>query len=62
MSNKILPGSPCVNVCTVDKNTGFCEGCCRTVEEIIHWDSKSEAVKCEMLLRLEARQQAKFDE
>ena len=29
--------SPCVSVCTIDKNTGLCMGCLRTIREIGAW-------------------------
>jgi uncharacterized protein len=31
------PLSPCVSVCVLDPDTGWCRGCCRTIEEIAHW-------------------------
>ncbi|MBT4740590.1 MAG: DUF1289 domain-containing protein [Rhodospirillaceae bacterium] len=32
-----LPASPCVGVCTVDKETKMCIGCLRTLKEIGAW-------------------------
>ncbi len=29
--------TPCVSVCMIDQPTGLCEGCGRTVEEIVRW-------------------------
>jgi len=29
--------SPCIGICTLDRNSGFCLGCKRTVEEIGRW-------------------------
>lgn len=29
--------SPCTSVCRVDEPTGYCEGCLRTLDEIIDW-------------------------
>ena len=29
--------SPCIGICTLDRNSGFCPGCKRTVEEIGRW-------------------------
>ncbi len=29
--------SPCVSVCRIDAASGWCEGCCRTIDEIAHW-------------------------
>ena len=37
---EFLP-SPCVSVCTMDSETGWCRGCFRTLDEIAQWASKS---------------------
>lgn len=29
--------SPCINICTVDTDSGYCMGCSRTQEEINKW-------------------------
>lgn len=29
--------SPCINICVVDPETGFCVGCGRTRDEIASW-------------------------
>ena len=29
--------SPCIGVCAINDNNGFCHGCYRTVEEIREW-------------------------
>ena len=31
--------SPCNNVCRIDPDSGFCQGCLRTIEEIAAWSS-----------------------
>ncbi|MFQ0813042.1 hypothetical protein AVM02_15260 [Brucella anthropi] len=31
--------SPCILVCTIDPETGFCLGCARTLDEIARWSS-----------------------
>ncbi|MHC5230551.1 MULTISPECIES: DUF1289 domain-containing protein [Brucella/Ochrobactrum group] len=33
--------SPCILVCTIDTETGFCLGCARTLDEIARWSSMS---------------------
>ena len=33
--------SPCNNVCKVNPETGLCEGCFRTLDEIAAWSSMS---------------------
>lgn len=32
--------SPCINICTMDKPTGWCLGCGRTIGEISNWSAK----------------------
>ena len=34
--------TPCIGVCVLDA-TGHCEGCHRTIDEISHWGSLSDA-------------------
>jgi len=29
--------SPCINVCRMDDGSGWCEGCLRTIDEIVAW-------------------------
>ena len=33
--------SPCISVCKMDEDTGFCEGCARTSKEKILWKDKN---------------------
>lgn len=47
--------SPCTNVCRIDKATGWCEGCRRTVDEIMHWPLASDTEKREVLAELPNR-------
>ncbi len=35
MNDKLT--SPCINICEIDNNTGFCKGCFRTKMEIAKW-------------------------
>jgi uncharacterized protein len=35
-SNQPVP-SPCNSVCRMSPDTGFCEGCFRTIDEIVAW-------------------------
>jgi len=50
------PASPCVDVCRIHLDTGYCRGCWRTLEEIAGWSTFSTAEKREVLARIEARQ------
>ena len=31
------PPSPCIAVCRLDEQTGWCQGCFRTIDEIRDW-------------------------
>ena len=53
--------SPCVNVCQMDPQTGFCRGCLRTIDEIAGWMDYSDAEKLEVLERLDERRWATLD-
>jgi len=33
--------SPCVNVCVIEADTGYCAGCHRTIAEIAAWAGMS---------------------
>jgi predicted Fe-S protein YdhL (DUF1289 family) len=37
--------SPCISLCEMDKQTGLCRGCLRTIDEIMTWGSASDEVK-----------------
>jgi len=37
--------SPCINVCEMDKASGLCRGCMRTIDEIVAWGSASDDYK-----------------
>jgi len=32
-----MAASPCINVCQMDEQTGFCAGCYRSLDEIAAW-------------------------
>jgi predicted Fe-S protein YdhL (DUF1289 family) len=34
--------SPCIDVCKMSPATGLCEGCLRTIDEIVAWGRASE--------------------
>ncbi|MCT8003653.1 DUF1289 domain-containing protein [Sphingomonas sanguinis] len=48
--------SPCVLVCTMDKATGWCLGCARTIREISNWSAKPAEERRAILAALPARQ------
>jgi predicted Fe-S protein YdhL (DUF1289 family) len=37
--------SPCTSVCRMDARTGLCEGCLRTIDEIIAWSTMEDEQK-----------------
>ncbi|HET7200614.1 MAG TPA: DUF1289 domain-containing protein [Burkholderiales bacterium] len=47
--------SPCNNVCRMNPDTGLCEGCFRTLDEIAAWSALSGDQKREVLAQLPAR-------
>jgi predicted Fe-S protein YdhL (DUF1289 family) len=47
--------SPCILVCSIDLETGFCFGCGRTREEIADWMNASDARRAEIVARLPER-------
>ena len=47
--------SPCVNICKMDEQSGLCQGCWRTIDEIVAWSSASEDTKHAVWLRIKQR-------
>ena len=47
--------SPCTQICRLNRATGWCEGCGRTIEEIGTWPTASDAEKRAILARLPER-------
>ena len=50
--------SPCVQVCELDADTGWCRGCLRSIDEIAAWGALDEAQKREIWQHLPARRVA----
>ncbi len=48
--------SPCVGVCSIDRETRFCLGCWRSMEEIAHWSRYDDPRRLEVLEALRERQ------
>jgi predicted Fe-S protein YdhL (DUF1289 family) len=55
--------SPCIGVCAVDEDSGLCQGCYRTLDEIKAWWDMAQGEQKSLLMSLEERQlqQANFD-
>lgn len=49
--------SPCISICRMNATTGWCEGCFRTIDEIVAWGRASDADKLGIWQHIEARQQ-----
>lgn len=32
---------PCIGVCSIDKESGYCLGCSRTEEEVYKWEAET---------------------
>jgi predicted Fe-S protein YdhL (DUF1289 family) len=56
MNLKLLE-SPCIKVCRVDKLSGFCEGCFRTLSEIASWSEMSRQQRKAVLAVLSVRRE-----
>lgn len=56
--------SPCISVCAMHEQTGFCQGCYRTIDEIKAWWDMGQEEQKSLLAELEERQlqQANFDD
>ena len=47
--------SPCMSVCRMDMDTGLCEGCLRTLDEIAAWGRMGEDDKREVWVQIAQR-------
>lgn len=52
--------SPCIRVCILDPETGLCEGCGRTSEEIGRWFRMSEEERLRIMAELPERMRQAF--
>lgn len=53
--------SPCTNVCRMNDANGWCEGCWRTIDEIVSWAVLDDSEKRAVWLRLDARRRSGED-
>ena len=49
--------SPCINICEMDKGTGLCRGCARTLQEIANWSQMTEAERQMVMADIPARKE-----
>jgi predicted Fe-S protein YdhL (DUF1289 family) len=54
--------SPCINVCKMNPNTGLCDGCLRTIDEIMRWSTADDGYKRGVWMEIRRREAALFDE
>jgi hypothetical protein len=47
--------TPCVQICVIDGESGFCLGCQRTLVEVASWARLSDAERAEIMAGLPAR-------
>ena len=47
--------SPCIDICTIDANSGECIGCGRTLDEINNWTNFDNLKKKQILENLNAK-------
>lgn len=47
--------SPCIGLCILDPDTGFCKGCYRTIEEIGAWLGLDDEGRRAVIARLRER-------
>lgn len=47
--------SPCVSVCRMIDASGLCEGCHRTIDEIVRWGSADETYKRAVWVEIQLR-------
>ncbi len=52
--------TPCVRVCILDPETGLCEGCGRTTQEIARWFRFSEEERLRIMAELPERMRRAF--
>jgi predicted Fe-S protein YdhL (DUF1289 family) len=54
--------SPCISVCVMNAHTGLCEGCTRTIDEIVQWSTASNHAKREIWAEIRRRREVADDE
>ena len=49
--------SPCINICQMEQATGLCQGCLRTIDEIMKWGSAGDDYKRAVWAQIHRREQ-----
>lgn len=47
--------SPCTNICKMNEATGWCDGCLRSIDEIVAWGRLDDVAKRAVWLQLAER-------
>lgn len=47
--------SPCVKICKIDTETGYCVGCLRAIAEISNWAQYTDAQRRQIVTDIESR-------
>ena len=50
--------SPCISVCVIDRGTGLCVGCLRTLDEIARWGAIDDDARRAIVAKLPSRRAA----
>jgi len=53
--------SPCVGLCRMDADSGFCLGCWRTLDEIAHWSAANADEQWACWQRIEGRMDERME-
>ena len=48
--------SPCINLCQMDEETGLCQGCLRTIDEIVEWSGAGDEYKRAVWMEIRRRE------
>lgn len=54
--------SLCTGICLMDVETGFCQGCLRTIDEIVNWAESDEKTKSDILEKITRRKYKTSDQ
>ena len=52
--------SPCVAICKIDYESGYCIGCNRSLEEIANWSNLDDAKKKKILMKTKRKTASKL--
>lgn len=60
-SSTAAVASPCINLCRMHAPTGLCEGCLRSIDEIVRWSRFDDDARRGVLAQLPQRRVAWAD-